>query len=265
MTAEPDDVNWRGKIIERMNHAAKVLDLIEGDDPYPIEQDSDLAGDRAQVPDVWADTLATRRLKVAVDYLAGVRDLVTNGTHFYAPFALLRAALESAATAVWLLEPDDRKTRLERLVGLHIDDCSNKKSVQAMLPEDLRDPFDHGPGINKMVTDSGSPRRKCKFPDYTSVMKAIDDFAGEGGSVYLSWKLCSGFSHGSTWATMGLMHQANRVQIGPTLHRVELSPSYDLVSAQVGTAIRTVERAHSLFQIRRTGRPHKISIAIRPL
>ncbi|WP_430332747.1 hypothetical protein [Rhodococcus sp. ACT016] len=264
MTAESDDVRWREKIIERMNQAAKVLDLIESNDPYPVEQDSDLAGDRAQVPDVWVDTLATRRLKVAVDYLAGVRDLVISGTHFYAPFALLRAALESAATAVWLLEPDDRKTRLERLVGLHIDDCSNKKSIQAMLPEDLRDPFDHEPGIKQMVTDSGSPRRKCKFPDYTSVMKAIDDFAGDGGSVYLSWKVCSGFSHGSTWATVGLIPQTNRVQVGPTVHRAEVSPSYQLVLGQVGTAIRTIERAHCLFQVRRTSRPHSITYELRP-
>jgi hypothetical protein len=71
--------------------------------------DRDLAGDRAQVPELWVDTLAARRLKVAVDYLADIRDLMAAGTQYYAPFALLRATLESSAAAVWLLEPDQRK------------------------------------------------------------------------------------------------------------------------------------------------------------
>lgn len=264
MTPDPDDTYWREKVIERMTAASRIFDLIENNDPYPIEHSSDLAGDRAQVPDLWVDTLATRRLKVAVDYLAGVRDLVTGGTHFYAPFALLRAALESAAAAVWLLEPEDRATRLQRLIGLHIDDTDNKKSVQAMLPKELRDTFDHAPGIAKMISDSGSPRGKCKFPNYTSVLKKIDDLAGEPGSIYLSWKVCSGFSHGTSWATAGLIPQSNPERIGPTLHRAEISPNYQLVSSQVGVPIRTIERAHCLFQVRRTNRPHQITYQFCP-
>ncbi len=76
-------------------------------------------------------------LKVAVDYLAGIRELMGAGRHYYAPFALLRASLESSAAA-WLLEPDDRTTRLQRLVGMHIDDTNNKKAVHFMVPERFR-------------------------------------------------------------------------------------------------------------------------------
>ncbi|WP_235624359.1 hypothetical protein, partial [Mycobacteroides abscessus] len=245
----PADHHWRREIIDRMSKAGSVLDRIESNAPYPVEPESDLAGDRDQVPDLWVDTLAVRRLKVAVDFLAGVRDLVIGGTHMYAPFPLLRASLESSATAVWLLEPEDRATRLQRLVGLHIDDTNNKKAVQFMMPEELRDPFDHEPGIKQMVTDSGSPRGKCKFPDYTSVLKSVDDLPREGKSMLLAWRVCSGFSHGLSWATTGLMPQSNREQIGPTLHRAETSPNYQLVSSLVGTAVRTVERADCLFRL----------------
>ncbi|MFD5329794.1 hypothetical protein [Streptomyces sp. NPDC127092] len=265
MTADPapDDDHWREEIFDRLNRASGVLNRIEADEPYPVEPASDLAGDREQVPDLWVDTLATRRLKVAVDYLAGLRDLVNGGTHFYAPFALLRAVLESSATAVWLLEPDDRKIRLQRLVGLHIDDTNNKKAMQFMLPEDLRDPFDHEPGIRQMVTDSGSPRGKCKFPDYTSVLKKIDDLPDEGGSMLLAWRVCSGFSHGLSWATAGLIPQSNREQTGATLHRAEISPNYQLVSFTVKTAVRTIERADCLFKVRQTARPHEIKFGLR--
>src|SRR3954463_6397540 len=134
MTAspDPDDDHWRKDILDRMSNAGFALDRIESNEPYLVEPESDLAGDRDQVPDLWVDTLAVRRLKVAVDFLAGVRDLVIGSTHLYAPFPLLRAVLESSATAVWLLEPGDRRIRLQRLVGLHIDDTSNKKAVQFM-------------------------------------------------------------------------------------------------------------------------------------
>ncbi|MGH3726301.1 MAG: hypothetical protein ACRDUS_19520 [Mycobacterium sp.] len=260
MTAGPaaDDDHWRKEILDRMSKASSVLDRIQTNQPYLVEPESDLAGDRGQVPDLWVDTLAVRRLKVAVDFLAGIRDLLTGGTHMYAPFPLMRAVLESSATAVWLLEPDDRRSRLQRLVGLHIDDTSNKKAVQFMMPEHLRDPFDHEPGIKQMVRDSGSPRGKCKVPDYTSLMKKVDDLPGEGASMLLAWRVCSGFSHGLSWATTGLMPQSNREQIGPTLHRVETAPNYQLVSSLTGTAVRTIERAHCLFEVRRTTRPHGI-------
>lgn len=261
MTASgaPDEMRWRRDILERMDRASEVLDRIESNEPYFVEPKSDLAGDREQIPDIWVDTIATRRLKIAVDYLAGVRDLVVSGTHLYAPFPLLRAVLESTATSVWLLEPDDRKVRLQRLIGLHIDDTNNKKAVQYMLPEEFRDDFDHEPGIRRMVTASGSPRGKCKFPDYTSVIRAVDDLPGEGASMLLAWRVCSGFSHGLSWATAGLMPQSNHEMIGPTLRRVETSPNYQLVSTVARTAVRTIERADCLFAVRRTMRPHTIT------
>ncbi|WP_072713666.1 hypothetical protein [Rhodococcus rhodnii] len=256
----PDDDHWRELTMQRMNRASSVLHRIESNDPYPVEPNSDLDGDRKQVPELFVDTLASRRLKVAVDYLAGLRDILNAGTHYYTPFALLRAALESSATAVWLLEPEDRITRLQRLVGLHIDDTNNKKAFQSMLPEEYRDPFDHEPGIEKMVADSGSSRDKCKFPGYTSVLKKIDDLPDEGGSMLLTWRICSGFSHGLSWATTGLIPQSNKEQIGPTLHRAETAPNYELVSSLTTTVVRTIERADCLFAVRRTSRPHNVKL-----
>lgn len=249
---DPDDDHWRSEIVERMNKAGCALERIESDDPYPVEPGSDLAGDREQVPDIFTDTLATRRLKVAVDNLAGLRELVNNGVHFYAPFTLLRAVIESASVAVWLLEPADRKTRLQRVIGAHIEDTNTKKAPQAMIPEEFRDTFDHNPGIKRMVADSGSPRGKCKMPDMTSMLREIEDLPGDPGSLLLAWRVASGVAHGLSWATVGLLPGTNREQIGPTLHRFEAAPNYQLVSNLTSTAVRTIERAHCWFEVRRT-------------
>lgn len=58
MTADPDDQVWRTAATVRMNGAAHILDRIGAIDPYPVEGDSDRAGDRAQFPDLWVDALA---------------------------------------------------------------------------------------------------------------------------------------------------------------------------------------------------------------
>jgi hypothetical protein len=82
VTADPatgDDL-WRKEILERMSRASEVLDRLESPEPYIVEPESDLARDGAQAQ-MWVDTIVTRRLKIAVDYLAGLRDLVFIGTH----------------------------------------------------------------------------------------------------------------------------------------------------------------------------------------
>jgi hypothetical protein len=174
-----------------MNRAVDVLNRIESNDPYPVEPDSDLAGDRAQIPELWVDPRHP-----ATQGGSGLPGRYTRTDErrpalLRAVRALARLAGEQCA-AVWLLEPDDRKIRLQRLVGMHIDDSNNKKAVQSMLPEELRDPYDHEPGIKRMVTASRSPRRKCKFPDYTSLLKEIDNLPGQGASLLLAWRVCSG-------------------------------------------------------------------------
>ena len=77
--------------------------------------------------------------------------------------------------------------------------------------------------------------------------------------MLLAWRVCSGFSHGLSWATTGLMPQSNREQVGPTLLRAETTPNYQLTSTIVRTAVRSIERADCLFEVRRAGRPHTIA------
>jgi hypothetical protein len=64
-------------------------------------------------------------------------------------------------------------------------------------------------------------------------------------------------SHGDTASQW--LEQSNREQIGPTLHRAETSPNYQLTSTIVRTAVRSIERADCLFEVRRTARPHEIT------
>lgn len=260
--ADDDDneLNWRWEVVNTMAVAGDVLRRIGGDFPYPVEDQSDLAGDRLQVPTLWVDTLALRQLKVAVDYLSGIRDLMRDGTQHFAPFGLLRAALEAAATSVWLLESDDRTTRLQRLIGFQISDTNNKKTYQAMLPPEFRDTFDHESAIHQMVADAGVKRGTCKFPNNTSLMRQLDDFPDNNRSLLLTYCICSGFSHGFGWATVGLAAVVSQEQLSPTHAYMLAKPNHELLFKLVNSCVRTIQRAHVLFEIRRTTRLHSIRI-----
>lgn len=254
----------REQIMARMSHAAAFIYRIESGDGFEVEPGSDLARDRERNPLLWVDSIALRRLQVAVDDLAGIRDLVNNGTHMHAPFALLRGVVEAASVAVWLLEPEDRITRLKRLVGLHIYDTENKKSFNALLPAEFRDNFDHEPGITSMVKAIGVQRKKCRFPDYTALVRDIDDFPGEGHSLFLVWKVCAGVSHGMTWSLNSTTSELSRVEVADGAFIAQREPAYGLLASFVGTAVRTIERASVLFDVRRTARPHSMGLASSP-
>ncbi len=46
----PEDDHWRTEALTRMERSGAVLDRIESNEPYPVEDNSDLAGDREQIP-----------------------------------------------------------------------------------------------------------------------------------------------------------------------------------------------------------------------
>jgi hypothetical protein len=76
--------------------------------PPPPEAGSMLAADDAALASFEVSHAVQGVLLSAVDHIDALRALVVDAkmVHSRAPFTLLRAALENAATAVWLLAPD---------------------------------------------------------------------------------------------------------------------------------------------------------------
>ncbi|WP_307221837.1 hypothetical protein [Microbacterium arborescens] len=68
----------------------------------------------------------------AIDMCQGLRELVTNEKGLQIPLAatypLARAAIESASTAVWMMQPSDRRTRVVRRLQAAQDELNFEKA-----------------------------------------------------------------------------------------------------------------------------------------
>jgi hypothetical protein len=77
---------------------------------------------------------AWHSLSHAVDHLGCLRALLGDAkvVHMYAPFSLVRAALENACAAVWMLQPPRRADRLTRRLRFAVTDIRNGEQVKKL-------------------------------------------------------------------------------------------------------------------------------------
>ena len=70
-----------------------------------------------------------------MDHLSCLRALLRDAKviHMYAPFSLVRAALENACAAVWMLQPPRRADRLARRLRFAVTDIHNGEQVKQVI------------------------------------------------------------------------------------------------------------------------------------
>ncbi|MDJ0420785.1 hypothetical protein ACVH9Z_38140 [Rhodococcus opacus] len=220
---------------------------------YSIDPGSDLALDHERMTGLLVSHSVDRALHHSLDCLWGLdRLLVVNGPQHYAPYVLIRGALESAATAVWLLDSDERTTRLQRRVALDIDNSkerSNAIKAAGRAAED--DAEQHKSGLSTLLRDADLTLRNCQWKGYTAVVQEIDDAPNTMGSVELAWRACSGMSHGKFWSFQVFAAETSRRTLDSTSFQADFSPSYHGLSKVLDVAVRTIHRADALYEKRR--------------
>lgn len=123
----------------------------------------------------------------------------------YAPFTLARAALENACGAVWLLHPPQRKVRVARRLRLAIADVRNGEQARQLTgltgPRTERERLDQiGDIASRASLDEAAVKSKAT---YTEIVKAVDSIGPGNTMIEVCWKVCSGYSHGDLWTTLG--------------------------------------------------------------
>ncbi len=78
---------------------------------------------------------AWHSLSHAVDHLHCLRSLLQDARviHMYAPYSLVRAALENACAAVWMLQPPRRADRLERRLRFAVTDIRSGEETKRLI------------------------------------------------------------------------------------------------------------------------------------
>jgi hypothetical protein len=146
----------------------------------------------------------------AVDHLCCLRALLGDAkvVPMYAPFSLVRAVLENACSAVWMLQPHARTERLARRLRFAITDIRNGEEVKELTgqpgPRPQQERIDE---IRAIAARAGIGEASVsRGPGYKEIVQAAGGGSGPAADViYLSWKLCSGMAHGDFWPTWSAM------------------------------------------------------------
>ena len=176
---------------------------------------SPLCGDDTRAHPYEPSHATWHSLSHAVDHLSCLRALLRDAQviHMYAPYSLVRAGLENACAAVWMLQPPGRHDRLARRLRFAITDVRNGEQVKQLTgqpgPHSEQERMDEVRAIAKRAgIDEAAVRRGAT---YTEIVKTVGDACGPAASmIYLSWKLCSGIAHGDFWTTWSA---AQRVEL----------------------------------------------------
>ena len=177
-------------------------------------------------------------MSMATDSLAATKQLLLpDGEQLEhrvtAHFPLLRSALESASTALWILRPDDQRERIIRLLQLRATDIDYDLTLVKAAAKLADLSTSEGRSASQAAIRSGVARRKRHSQQMTSIANAegisADEYTGgaPGHSVIVEqatdspdlngkyastvWRLISGLTHPSPLRMMSTSKHGDTV------------------------------------------------------
>lgn len=167
---------------------------------------SPMRGDDERLHPYEISHAAWHSLGHAVDHLTCLRAVLGGArvVPMYAPFSLVRAVLENACAAVWMLQPPQRSERLARRLRFAVTDIRNGEEVKEITrqpgPRPKQDRIDE---VRAIAVRAGIAEDSVsRGAGYKEIVQAAGGGTGPAADVtYLSWKLCSGMAHGDFWPT----------------------------------------------------------------
>jgi len=184
--------------------------------PDPAEGSSLLEDDRATGRYAMSHAVVSS-LCTAVDDFRAVGALLVNARmiHTSAPFTLLRAALENAATAVYLLGPTDRQARIERRLKLQwADYLDAEKAREVMGKADAARHKARKQKLQDTARSAGLPMKTvtellARPSGYAAIIEEAGKtaFGPHGAIATVMWMADSGIAHGRTWANIAIFER----------------------------------------------------------
>lgn len=177
---------------------------------------------------IWADLVMPRI------FVEGVAVETPPRPHFTAA----RAGMECAAQAVWLVEPDDSATRIERLAALALADLEEMAKAAAHIGRNVRADVERR--VNALRNESTGPIKKA--PGYVAMVRSA---AGVGGvspaEAEVLWRTASAAAHGKLWFAEATHSLTVGEEFSTGRFRAVRTPDVASVSATVTFATKVLE------------------------
>ena len=176
---------------------------------FTVTHGTDLHTDDAALGDHALSHAAWSALSHAVDHLHALRTLleVAGVSHSFAPYTLLRAAIENSAMAVWLLTPDMSTERITRRLQQAADDIRASEDVKELIQQ--TGPRSREERLDDLRTIARSQgidvKAALKAPGFRLIVRTAGEEVESGGTLAQAmWHVGSGTSHGDLWATLSV-------------------------------------------------------------
>jgi hypothetical protein len=191
---------------------------------------------------------------VAVDHLHSLRMLVqeAKSLHLFAPYTLTRAAIEAAATAVWLAAPRLRDERIRRRLALLTRNARDTDSVTVLVgqPSELQDQY-------KRIKEIAGRRPNLDPGGIVGTPPGMESIVRDGGAecavgaygALVAWKVCSGITHGRIWAGINLSDRQELTRVADVAN-VHMTARAGNVALMTGVSVAFTAEARRLFTLR---------------
>jgi hypothetical protein len=231
--------------------------------PLEVEPHSPLAGDDQKLPTLQVSHAAWNGIVHSVDHLHSLRLLLdrTGVLTLYAPFTLVRSAMDNAATAVWLLAPSKRSERLRRRLKLARREVREAGEAYRLFEElgeadtlkGRRTPQERLDQIRTLADQLKLPVDDILGNlGYEKIIRAAGEAIDLGGDLSaLEWRLCSGFTHGQYWASFSLLDRQVFATQAPGVLNVRLTNDIEKVMLLLQFPFILTLRALQLYEQRR--------------
>lgn len=255
--AEPDNLGEEAaRDLEQIFRAAtRWRDRIGGNQAAPPEGSSLRGDDRATDPYQMSHAVHMALLS-AVDHVDAVGTMVARAgvLHSHAPFTLLRAAIENAAVAVWLLEPAARSERVLRRLRLQWADFVDGDQASGGNADDLRKNKERLQGLGR--TRGLSADEVASIAARTVGYGSIVELAGNANPymtaeiALLCWRACSGIAHAKPWAMLAILDTEETGQLSHDVHQLRVTASDSNIVTTALTAALMIQRGWELLDER---------------
>jgi hypothetical protein len=141
----------------------------------------------------------------AVDHLHCLKTVMQDAEaqHIFAPFTLIRSAIEAGSTALWVLNPKDRKTRVTRSLKLEQNNITMLERAYETMGLDVSESAAPRRALLRAAIEKAGIDGGAVLGGYPAVQTIIQNASKEAGLsrwIFGAWQLSSGSAHGKTWA-----------------------------------------------------------------
>ncbi|MEU6641250.1 hypothetical protein ABZ863_01730 [Saccharomonospora sp. NPDC046836] len=234
---------------ELFRHVDELMAEAEGLGLHRPDQGSSLRADDNQADPFHVSHLVVSAIQAGVEHLHAFRTLIADAgkLHPTVPFTLIRGSIETASLAVWLLAPSSRRERVLRRLRYALKDISDEHTATKELGATPAKPKAERDKRVKDVASQAGITAKIKVPTSTEIVEEAGNRLDPELNALAAWRICSGFAHGRTWATLGVLERELIASQEKTMV-FRFTNDLDRVLWPALTAGAVVDEAYALYQ-----------------